>query len=68
MSERRYLHKTLLSEEEADMQSKENIIKNAVSDGRITIDGECYSPGKSVEDFNQKYGTSYCVQDYEFCW
>lgn len=58
----------LLSDYENDMQSRENIIKNAVSDGRFMLDGECYSPGESIEDFNRKYGTSYPEEDYDFYW
>ena len=58
----------LLCDYENDMQSRANIIKNAVSDGRFELDGECYSPAEAIGDFNDKYGTDYSEEDYDHYW
>ena len=58
----------LLADDNSGMQSRSNIIKKAVADGRFELDGECYSPRGAIEDFNHKYGTDYPEDDYDFYW
>lgn len=58
----------LLADDDGDMQSRSNIIKKAVNEGRFSLDGECYSPGEAIEDFNCKYGTEYDEEDHDYFW
>ena len=39
------------------------VIKKVFAEGRFKLDGETYSPGSAVEDFNEQYGTHYEEED-----
>lgn len=38
-------------------------IKKIIAEGRAELDGDTYSPGGAVEDYNKQYGTSYEEDD-----
>jgi hypothetical protein len=40
-----------------------NVIRNAVAECRFVLEGETYAPEKSIEDFNDEYGTNYPVEE-----
>ena len=42
------------------------VLRNIVSEGRFSLDGESYIPEPSVRDFNETNGTHYQVQEYDW--
>ena len=53
--------KILFSE---DWQGGAETIRKIFADGRASLDGDTYSPGDSVADFNEAYGTEYEEDDW----
>lgn len=39
-------------------------LKNILSKGNLTIDGETYIPESEIEGYNEKYGTNHEIKDY----
>ena len=60
--------KRLLEIARSGNNEREALVEKVLADGRYTVDGECYSPGSAIADYNREYGTQYPEEDLELFW
>lgn len=53
---------------EGDYREGKAAVKQAVMDGRASLDGETYIPEECIRDFDEEYGTNYRDRDEECAW